>query len=898
MSYLRLAAIIVLFTFAGCSSCDDDTGGNSSTNSGTMDAGGNNQTDAGGNNQADAGGNNQTDGGADSGADAATCDTVECNGVCCAADQECVMDACLDPCDGTRCGADLSTCCRGVDLCLSDACVTPTGPCAATEDCQVDEICEPTVGQCVPRDSVEVCEFIPPVVPFAPEIGCTWPSGTIAVRPSSDRVVVTPIVGNLTDDNGDGVTDENDSPEIVFLSRTSGCCNKRGTLRIVDGQCNPDGTMNTIASLDGVVMTNDNAPALGDLDGDGVAEVVAVKGQNLQSNDKVTPQGLVAWKRMSDDGTSWAPLWENDTYPTFNVHTRGGAAVSIADLDGDSNPEIIVGNVVLNGQTGDLKWDGVATSGGTGGIGNNAFLGPSSSVGDVDLDGNQEVAAGNTLYDHDGTVLWTYEYTTSNSPCGGSLPCDGFTAMAEFDGDPEGEVVIIRQGELFILNHDGTLFWQQAIIKDDCDNNESGPPTVADFDGDGRPEVGTAAADFYTVMDLDCDVDDWSALGCRARGVLWATPNNDCSSRVTASSVFDFEGDGKAEMVYADENNFRIFDGTTGAILFDDPTHSSNTRLEMPLVADVDNDGNSEIVVPSDTAQSIKVIQDPGDNWVRTRRVWNQHAYSVTNVNEDGTIPAVPQINWQNGRLNNFRQNTQPGGLFDAPNLLIESIEATGLGCGGSLEALIRVTVTNAGALGMPAGTPVRIYGRSGGATTTIADTTLQSRLLPGQSELIEVTYNIPQDWIDNGFEIGAIVDPDSTVNECIEDDNEATISGDTIEFSTPDLVISALTADGLTCGTNGNMNIAFTVRNDGTQPAPPSTPIVVTGDGVEVDTLRTQGAIRAGGEQMFTLTWQVPPAKFGRNVTIVATVDPNQEVYMCDDQNSETVMELCRVPQ
>ncbi len=829
--------------------------------------------------------------------DMAVCPNVECDGVCCGEGQECFQDLCLDPCEGTRCGEEFGLCCTGQDLCLGDACVTPGSLCQLTEECDVDEICEPTVGRCVPRASVEVCEFIPPVVPFEPEIGCTWPSGTITVNPTSNRVVVAPIVGNLTDDKGDGVTDENDSPEIIFLSRTGGCCNKPGTLRIVDGQCNPDGTMNTIASLDGVLMANDSAPALGDLDGDGVAEIVAVRGEGISSgNGRLQRvEGLVAWKRMSDDGSSWMPLWENDTYPTWDVHTRGGATVAIADLDADGNPEVIVGNVVINGQDGTLKWDGLQTSMGTGGIGNNAFLGPASAVGDVDLDGNQEIAAGNTLYDHDGTVLWTYEYTTSNSGCQGSLACDGYTALAEFDGDPEGEVAIIREGELFIINHDGTLFWQQQIIKDDCTRgNESGPPTIADFDGDGRPEVGTAAADFYTVMDLDCDVDDWEIMGCRARGVLWATPNEDCSSRATASSVFDFEGDGKAEMVYADETTFRILDGTNGQVLFEDDTHSSNTRIEMPLVADVDNDGNSEIVIPSDTGASIKVLQDPGDNWVRTRRIWNQHAYSVTNINEDGTVPAVPAINWQNGRLNNFRQNTQPGGLFDAPNLVIESLAAQGLGCGDSREVSIRVSVTNAGALGLPMGTPVRIYGRSNGTTTTIQDVALMQRLLPGQSEIITIVTTIPESWIIDGYTIGAIADPDSTINECIEDDNEVSVSGDQIPFNTPDLTITAMSADGDACGVTLTMPVALSLRNDGSQPAPANIPIVFSINGVRAGQTTTPAELQPGEEIELTIDIGVSALETGQTLDITATVDPDAVIYNCDEQVSESIQEMC----
>jgi len=68
----------------------------------------------------------------------------------------------------------------------------------------------------------------------------------------------------------------------------------------------------------------------------------------------------------------------------------------------------------------------------------------------------QEVIAGNTVYDHDGSERWTYEYTTSNSSCGGTLDCDGYSAVGNFDDDDDPEIVIIRFGELFVLNHDGS----------------------------------------------------------------------------------------------------------------------------------------------------------------------------------------------------------------------------------------------------------------------------------------------------------------------------------------------------------------------------------------------------------------------------------------------------------
>ena len=895
MNWAHTAAVVFLSLAVACGGCDDEVGDNNqanNSNNGDLDMGDMGTSDAD---------NNGTDGADNNGrGDGGVCPLEQtCDDDCCTADEECVAGACLPTCGGVRCGDDQMLCCEGEDVCLGTQCILPGDPCVGTEDCADDEICEPTLGACVPRSALPVCEFIPPVGEFTPEVDCRWTPNAGDPDQNRDDVVATPVVGNLTDDNGDGLTNVNDIPDIAFLTYnlSQSCCNITSTLRIVSGECNGDGTMTTLASINDVEMDNSAGIALGDLDDDGVPEIVAIGMFAPQ------PQGVIAWKRVTDDGSQWEEYWRNETYPTWNVHTRGGATISIANVDAVGGPEVVVGNVVLNGQDGSLVWDGLQTVGNTAGIGNNGFLGPSSAVGNIDGDPELEIAAGNTLYDHDGTELWTYPYTTNNSPCGGQIPCDGFTAMANFDNDPEGEVVIIRLGEVFIIEHTGELLWQWAIPTDDCNNNESGPPTVADFDGDGRPEIGTAAADFYTVLDMDCDADPVPA-GCASRGVLWATPNQDCSSRVTASSVFDFEGDGKAEMVYADETTFRIFDGTNGDILYEDPTHGSHTRIEMPVVVDVDNDGNSEVVIPENGSNGgspgIDIWADTDDNWVRTRRIWNQHAYHVTNVNEDGTIPMSEPANWLNPRLNNFRQNVQPAGVFDAPNLVVESVTARGIGCGDTYEVIIRVTVHNAGALGVPPGMPVRIYATSGGDTTVISDAVTMDRLLPGQRETIELTWTVPAAYVMDGFSIGAIIDPDEETNECIEDDNENFIDGDDIVFSAPDLIVKEVLLDGTTCATTGTMDVTVTVRNDGTQPVPVDVPIVVEAawgaTGAMIDTVRTSTELQPGDEETFDLTWNVPAGAFGQDVTVTATVDPTGEVYDCDEKSTGEATELCRI--
>ena len=634
----------------------------------------------------------------------------ECADACCDDDFVCVEGFCTLTCEGDACGRG-TFCCDVGDVCWGDEeCLSPGGPCRFTEECALDEFCDRDTGLCLPDEVLPVCEYRPPVGEFTPELACRWRSDGLESR-NRDHVVATPIVVNLTDDNGDGRTDADDVPEIVAIG-----------------------------------------------------------------HDGSRANGTVAFTRVGTDGASWRELWRNDTYPRWGTHTTGGALVSLADLDADGAPEVIIGNVVLNGEDGSLAWDGVVTSGGEGGIGINAFLGPSGTVADIDLDGDQEVIAGNTVYSPDGTVEWTYEYTTSNSRCGSSIGCDGFNAVGNFDDDPEGEVVSIRRGEVFVIEHDGTLAHRIPLPVRGCSYNESGPPTVADFDGDGRPEIGTASADYYVVADLDCDVSPVPA-GCDSRGILWKQVNEDCSSRATGSSVFDFEGDGRAEVVYADETTFRIFDGQTGTILFEDATHGSHTRIEMPVIADVDNDGNAEIVIPENGSRSgregIDVWADTSDNWVRTRRIWNQHGYSVTNITESGAIPALPEPNWSNPRLNNFRQNVQPAGLFNAPDMVASSALGVAESCPFDVVEVVTL-VANEGALAVSPGLPVRIDIYDGDERIGRVTTETTTRLGPGVEEILEVDVPLSRD-ADAPLEIRVTVDPDGDVNECDEDNNTFT---------------------------------------------------------------------------------------------------------------------------
>ncbi len=85
------------------------------------------------------------------------------------------------------------------------------------------------------------------------------------------------------------------------------------------------------------------------------------------------------------------------------------------------------------------------------------------------------------------------------------------------------------------------------------------------------------------------------------------------------------------------------------------------------------------IIAKGGSAQSgthgVRAFASPDRDWVNTRKVNNQHAYSVTNVSDDASIPTTVKQNWKISSLNNFRQNVQPGATY-LPDLEIRDVSS------------------------------------------------------------------------------------------------------------------------------------------------------------------------------------------------------------------------------
>ncbi len=129
--------------------------------------------------------------------------------------------------------------------------------------------------------------------------------------------------------------------------------------------------------------------------------------------------------------------------------------------------------------------------------------------------------------------------------------------------------------------------------------------------------------------------------------LYWTRSTSDRSGG-TGITLFDFNLDGKSELVYRDENNLQILDGSQRNNCVPVVIVSgvrAGTGSEYPIVADVNNDGAAEIVTIG--ASSVTSINGSlyvmggleGKEWAPARKVWNQYAYNTVNVNEDLTIP-------------------------------------------------------------------------------------------------------------------------------------------------------------------------------------------------------------------------------------------------------------------
>ena len=547
------------------------------------------------------------------------------------------------------------------------------------------------------------CSEEPIIGAFDPIVEWTWNDNPVDAE--YNVVESPPIVINLNDDNGDGQINEDDIPDIIFPAFKGGKYKKSGYLMALSGASQAP---LFVAESSDFPFWGTAGVAAGDIDRDGRPDIFAP-----------TELGVM---RLDNEGNM---VWH------VELPTEGGgeSIVSLGDLDADGTAEVIFRGAVIDAN-GNILWEApdIATSG-------RRYC--SAFAADLDQDGLQEVITSGTVFEHDGTVRWEIPDLV------------GYPALGDLDGDGHPEIISTFSGVTTVLDMHGQLIWTVS------NGTRSGPPTVADFDGDGFAEVGIASKLEYTVYDSD-------------GSVLWAQPTQETSSGMTGSAVFDFEGDGAAEVVYSDEETLWVYDGATGTVELEWTGHDSGTRYEYPTIVDIDQDGSAEILLPGGRGADfgLSVIGSADSSWVSARSIWNQYAYSITNVNDDGTIPAQPEANWLS--WNSFRAgNSETKTGLELPDLQLGQPEICLDECGQGVVELY-IPVENASVQSVFETLTVQVYVRN----VEVHYENILS-MTPG-----EVTWVGPISLTEEEYEggVSVFVDTDNQVRECREDNNLLTL--------------------------------------------------------------------------------------------------------------------------
>ncbi|MCU0662279.1 MAG: MopE-related protein [Myxococcota bacterium] len=802
--------------------------------------------------------------------------------------------------------------------------------------------------------------------------------------PTIKHVLVTPVVANLDDDNGDGRINELDFPEIIFVAHAGNTPWSDGVVRAIHGGGPRKGA--DFFSRCGDVLWTEDAPigdacvapransgvpvVVADLNDDGVPEIVVIN--ENKTFDILDNRGALIYRLPS----AWSPSTIGDTASAVNLDHTGYAELVIGPhvfvLGDDSMSGSLIVTHILSGS----KSIGLNSQG--------------SMACPADLDPNRafdEIAVGTTLYALPQTipacgsppctgaleVLWYApdigsQATVLNAP---AYTTDGYCAVADLWGanlsaapgpsnPPDGapEVILIANGNLIVLSGaTGTLIDFRSL-----GGTQGGAPNVDDFDGDGFMEVASALKSYYIVLDLQepaetncpawpvmlpralsganpnlpasertpggiglqgsCSLDGDCNAGavCGAGGACvclhngWRRGSDDESSAITTSSVFDFNGDGSAEVVYNDECELRVYRGLDGAVLYNE-TSRSRTGIENSVVADVDNDGNAEIVAVSNNAiterckvegpagiegvNGVRVFGDPADAWVSARRIWNQQSYHVTHVTEAGAIPPREPESWKtlNGRsYNTYRSQPRVYGV--APDLAITGMQVSSPNaqCGTLTDVIdINVRLENQGDLRIGPGVVIGFYGiwendtqeplmMAGGVTPLTV--VLQTSLEPKDQVIVSVTYEVSNSLVHDVLpgRVVAVADDGDKEKECREANNtyeDAVEPGELL----PDLVLEIDEVDEATCPAP---KVTLTVRNEGSAMAEDVTVALYAGDpgqgGTEIGEVAV-GDVAQGQEKTVEVNLFAFPSNL--SIRIYGAVDPRDEIKECNDGNN-----------
>jgi len=336
-----------------------------------------------------------------------------------------------------------------------------------------------------------------------------------------------------------------------------------GRLVIVFGTYYNDEHLYAVDARDGRVLWKfkseggpfDASATMVDLDGDGKPEILAAD-SSTGTLFCLNGAGEVLWKVALPNSTDSAP--------------------AVADLDHDGGLDIVVGTMIcedkrgrvlaLDAATRKVKWEAKVS----GHVQSEPALVDLNGDGVLDVivttwRGDKSVHA---LDGRNGNELWAHRMRGDIYHGVSVLPGDGVRIVAASIG-----------GDVCLLDAKGKAIWSKSGF-----GYVFAPTSVADLDGDGKPEI-VLASDRVRVLDADGQE-------------KWRSPMYGSIGR--GAAIADADGDGQPDLFFgASDRQFRVLRGRTGEELWSfDATvqgHVYESIDSAPLVADFDGDGTLDV---------------------------------------------------------------------------------------------------------------------------------------------------------------------------------------------------------------------------------------------------------------------------------------------------------------
>jgi len=507
------------------------------------------------------------------------------------------------------------------------------------------------------------------------------------------------------DINNDGMT------EIVALGTTGMTVNNP---RITSGINIFNGSNGSLISTFPTPYIYWEAPGsilIADVNNDGLGEIIFAS--STSGNNAINQRYLFCYDINGN------LIWKSNVQYGANTpgNNKGGGTLGIADFNLDGIPEVYIFNEIFNAQTGIKLIDG-----GSNGIGrmetslNNLLNGVYSLTVAADLTNNfgLELAAGKTVYN---IIITNTNGTFGNtmSPINNPLNKDGFTSIADINLDGLLDVVVSTSGNsssslLYIWNPITNNIISSINIPTGTNLDLVGVPFIGDMDGDGAPEIGVCRP--YKLLTYKF-INNNLVL-------KWELITTD-NSGATKISMFDFNQDGIQEIIYRDETQLRVINGSgTTPIVLSNFSSLSGTAFEGPVICDINNDNQSNIIITSDDPTlgpfkgRIQSFKSNGQPWAPSRKIWNQYAYFNVNINDDLTIPIQQQnhgLQFYNSLgsclgatlrpLNSFMaqetiRDISGCPIYPAPDLIISQVDNIVYDCNNQISSF-DLTIENQG---------------------------------------------------------------------------------------------------------------------------------------------------------------------------------------------------------